>query len=112
MTTFPVSASSTTNPFEAALGRVIERLQLVVVPKAYRVFPSPDDHLSVRDHVRDVVAILDDWLSEIGDELADNAVSTVDLSCFKDAFLGAVDGNATFAFEQEADALIDGRRAA
>lgn len=101
----------TTNPFEQAKAKLIERLALVVCPKAYRVFPSPADHLNVAQHMRDVAEVIDDWFSFIGDEIAENAVTKVDRRCFEAVVTCAIDGNATYCAEREAEALSEGRAA-
>ena len=98
------------NPFEVARSHLIRRILELQVPNAVRTFPSPAEFKAVADHVRQAAAIFDEWLAAIGHEVRDNASIEIDADVFDGAFVGAVDGNATYACDNAADALIHGRR--
>jgi hypothetical protein len=98
------------NPFEAARLTLIKRLLQLRAPKAYPCAPSPSDHETVADHIREVAEICDEWLAAIGAEVRDNAVTYISAGLFSGSFTGAIDGNETFACTEQAEALIEYRR--
>lgn len=93
------------NPFEAARLQLIKRLLGMSAPKAYPNFPSPADHEGIAAHIREAAEIFDGWLAEIGAEVRDNAVTSISAGLFAGSFMGAVDGNETFACEEQGEAL-------
>ena len=98
------------NPFEAARLTLIKRLLQMRAPKAYPASPSPSDHETVATHLREAAAIFDEWLAAIGAEVRDNAVTYISAGLFSGSFVGAVDGNETWACEEAALALSEYRR--
>jgi hypothetical protein len=104
------TASSPSNPFETARLALIKRLLEMKAPKDYPIYPRNGDHQTIADHIRDAANIFDEWLYAIGREVADNSTNSVDMRLFTAAFLGAVDGNATY--ETETAGLQHGREAA
>jgi hypothetical protein len=104
--------STSNNPFEAARCTLIKALARMPVPAAIGSFPAPNDFIAISDHLYGAAEIFDAWLRDVGHQVSDNASAAVDLTLFDDAFVGAVDGNATFACEQAADALRDQPRVA
>lgn len=92
------------NPLTAARAGLVSEFLRLVLPR-YPKFPAPSDHESVAQHIRDVANIFDRYLAAIGSEVRDNAVTAVDGNLFSGSFLGAVDGNETYAAERQAEAL-------
>jgi hypothetical protein len=84
------STKPPSNPFEAARAALIERLLTLPVPHALG---------EVADHLKDVANICDQWLFAIGGAVAEHVSVDVDMRQFSGAFLGAVDGNATYELE-------------
>lgn len=82
--------SSTQNPFEAARDALIQRLLSLAVPQAIG---------EVSDHLKDAANVFDQWLYAVGSGVADSVSTDVDMRQFQGAFLGAVDGNATYEVE-------------
>lgn len=93
------STTSPANPFEAARQALIARLLALPVPQALG---------EVSDHLRDAANIFDQWLYAVGSGVADHVTVDVDMRSFQGAFLGAVDGNASY----EVDCAVEraGRR--
>jgi hypothetical protein len=98
------------NPFEAARLKLIAALLAMKAPAAFPSFPSPYDHAGVADHLREAAAIFDDWLAAVGHQVRDNAVTYVSADLFSGSFTAAIDGNETYAVEQQAEFLVDERR--
>ena len=91
--------SSTQNPFEAARAALIQRLLSLRVPEAIG---------EVSEHLTETANVFDQWLYAVGSGVADHVTVDVDMRQFQGAFLGAVDGNATW----EVDCVVEqaGRR--
>lgn len=100
----PLPARSS-NPFEAARLKLIAGPLALKAPAAYPSYPLPSDHEGVLSHLREVVAIVDEWHNALGFQLSDNAVTAVDMRSFEGAFSGAIEDNATWQFEREAETL-------
>jgi hypothetical protein len=92
-----LSTTSSKNPFETARRKLIAGLLKIKAPASYPAFPTPSDHEAVAAHIREAAAIFDEWLAAIGSEVRDNAASPIDANLFAGSFLGAVDGNETWA---------------
>lgn len=99
MSTTTLSEARTQNPFRTAKAKLISDLLALTVPNAYPSFPSPADHEGVAGHIREVARIVDGWLAAIGAEVRDNTATSIDSNLFNGSFLGAVDGNETYACE-------------
>lgn len=98
--------STTQNPFEAARAALIQRLLALPVPSAIG---------EVSDHLRDAANIFDQWLYAVGSGVADSVMVDVDMRPFSGAFLGAIDGNASYEVEcvlESVDRYGNPRRAA
>lgn len=93
------------NPFEAARLTLVRMVLEMKAPAAYPNFPSPSDHEGVAAHIRDAAQIFDIWLAAVGAEVRDNAVAAIDANLFSGSFLGAVDGNETYACEAQGESL-------
>lgn len=91
------TTSTPANPFKVARAALIQRLLALPVPEAIG---------EVAEHLRDTANIFDQWLYAVGSGVADHVTVDVDMRQFQGAFLGAVDGNATYEVEcvQEAAA--------
>lgn len=98
------------NPFEAARLKLIAALLAMKTPAAFPSFPGPADHAGVADHLRDAADIFDAWLAAIGGEVRDNATTYVSADLFAGSFTAAIDGNETWACEQQSEFLIAERR--
>jgi len=95
--TVPAAPAPSANPFERARLALIARLLKERAPGAISLRrPRLSEFEAVADHIRDMANIFDEWLREIGSEVADNAHEAVDMRQFTGTFLAAVDGNATF----------------
>jgi len=97
--------TSTKNPFETARRKLIAALLKLQAPEAYPSFPSPCDHEAVAAHLRDAAQIFDEWLSAVGSEVRDNAVTSISSYLFSGSFTGAIDGNETGACTEQSEAL-------
>ena len=82
--------SSAANPFEAARAALIQRLLSLPVPQAIG---------EVSEHLKDAANVFDQWLYAVGSGVADHVTVDVDMRSFQGAFLGAIDGNATYEVE-------------
>ena len=92
-------------PFEEARHQLIIALARLQPPRKLNVFPAPDEFIAVKDHLREVAAVLDEWLALIGHEIKDNAIVNVDARAFVTPFQDAVDG-AMWQCERQADELL------
>lgn len=99
----------TKNPFEAARLALIKALSGMKAPKAYPCAPQPSDHETIADHLREAAAIFDVWLAAVGAEVRDNTTRSVSAGLFSGSFVGAIDGNETFACDEAAEALREER---
>jgi hypothetical protein len=107
----PDTAPNTTSlsrskPLKAAMTTLVSELLGTSLP-AYPVYPQPSDHEGFAAHIRDVAVIFDRYLAAIGAEVRDNATTSIDAGLFAGSFTAAVDGNETWAAEQQASALRD-----
>lgn len=102
--TIPLPARSQ-NPFEAARLALVKRLLELKAPASYPSYPSPADHEGIAAHIREAAEIFDSWLAAIGSEVRGNAVTGIDSNLFSGSFMGAVDGNETYAAEMQGEAL-------
>lgn len=96
--------TTTTNPLRPAMASLISGLLALALPR-YPADPSPSDHEGFAGHIRQAAQLFDDYLAAIGAEVRDNAVTSIDGHMFAGSFLGAVDGNETYACEEQAEAL-------
>lgn len=106
-----ITTQTTQNPFEAEKARLIERLALIVAPKAIRIFPSPDDFMAARDFLRELAEVIDDTIEAIGFEISDNSPYATDPADFNACMSDAV-CNATSACESIAERMSEDRRTA
>lgn len=105
------TALANKNPIETALLVLVKRLLEMKAPRAYPTFPSPDDHLSMKDHLILAAELFDDYLAAIGAEVRDNANCAIDKDLFSGTVMRAIDGNETYALEEAAMAVRGMRRA-
>ncbi len=94
-------------PFEHARHQLIVALARLQPPRAFNIFPAPDEFTAVKDHIRETAMIFDEWLALIGHEVKDNAVTKIDMRAFRSPFTVAVEGSAMWAVECQADALFE-----
>ena len=103
--TLPHSQTKPANPFETARLKLIQALLQLNAPPAYPAYPHPLNHTAVAAHIREAAEIFDYWLAAIGSEVRDNAVTSISAGLFSGSFVGAVDGNETYAAEIQGEAL-------
>lgn len=99
------------NPFEIEKARLLERIALIVAPKAIRIFPTPDDFMAARDFLRELAEVIDDTIEAIGFEVADNSPYNVDQNSFNAVMSGAV-ADAAYECERIGERMIEDRDAA
>ena len=102
--------SPSLNPFEIARAHLIRRLVEIDVPKPFPVRAHSSCFTTVGEHIRDMAIIFDEWLALVGEEIADNSHNPVDMRLFREAFLGAVDGQAIY--ETQCAGLVRDREVA
>lgn len=98
---------SSSNPFETARRKLIARLLAMKAPGALPSFPMPCDFGAAKNHLIEAAGIFDEWLAAIGGELDDNTQASIDMRSFRGAFTDAVDGNASYAFEQASMDVVE-----
>ena len=103
--------ANTTDPFHVAHFKMIERLSLLLTPKAIRAFPGPSDFEAIAQYLREAAEIMDDWSEAIGFQVADNSPYQTDPNDFRAVFSGAVT-DAAYACTSTADRMRDDREAA
>ncbi len=92
------------SPMAKAHRTLVEDLALIAVPH-FDVCPEAEQFEDVADYMLRVAAVCDRWLLEIGQEIKANATEGVDLKDFTEQFRGALEGNATFYCDRNAEAL-------
>lgn len=97
-------------PLEAAKLTLVKDFLALRMP-AYSTFPSPGEHQSFADVIREAAQIFDIWLAAVGAEVRDNATGAIDANLFSGSFEAAIDGNETYACEIAACDVADQRRA-
>ncbi len=91
-------------PIEIAHAAMLAGLARLVVP----VIPADNEpaHFdALGQHMLDVAEVVDDYMTAIGDHLAENATTKIDLSLFAAPLLATIEGNAFFEIENAAAAL-------
>lgn len=104
--------STSNNPFEVARCTLIKALARMPMPAAIGSYPAPSDFTAIASHLYGAAEIFDAWLRDIGHQVSDNASVPLDLTQFDDAFVGGIDGNATWECQRAAEALHTELRAA
>lgn len=90
---------------------LVQELARLNVPH-YGMYPTPAQHEDVADYLLRIAQAMDRHLKEVGREVQENATAiTLDKGCFEGAFVGAIDGNATFECDRAAAALREEYRA-
>lgn len=107
MTTSTVTPIRPANPFETARLALIKKLLEIKTPGSFSVFPIPCEFTAVIDHMREVAGIVDEWCAAIGHEVSDNSSSRVDIDLFRSPMTDAIDGNATWEVEKQAETLLE-----
>jgi hypothetical protein len=109
-TEIPVTALSVpinAHPLAKAHFALVQELARLNVPH-YGMHPTPEQHEDVADYLVRIAQAMDRHLKEVGREVQANALGKhVDGKCFERAFLGAIEGNATFEIDQCAASLRD-----
>ena len=99
------------NPFEVARLALIKKLLAIKAPAGLPSFPQPCDFDAAKNHLIEAAGLFDEWAAAIGDHLADNTSASFDRRSFEQPFTYAIDGNASYAFEQAAEAVLEERDA-
>jgi uncharacterized phosphosugar-binding protein len=93
-----------TTPIEIAHAAMLAGLARLVVP----VIPADNEpaHFdALGQHMLDIAEVVDDYMTAIGDHVAENATVKIDLSLFAAPLLATIEGNAFFEIENAAAAL-------
>lgn len=106
-----ITIHPTPNPFAEAHAKLLERLALLIPPKAIRIFPGPSDFEAARDYLRELAEILDDTVEAIGFQIEDNSPYRVDVNSFNAVMSGAVT-DAAYECERIGEMMRDDREAA
>jgi hypothetical protein len=101
MSTSKVTPIRSQNPLETARLALVKKLLALSVPSVLTDFGA------VNAHMLEAAAIVDEWVASLGNVLADNTTASVDLRSFKEPLTYALDGNATYAFEQAIENEIE-----
>lgn len=107
MSTSTITPIRPQNPFETARLALVKKLLAVKAPGSFSVFPVPQEFTGIIDHMREVAGIVDEWCAAIGHEVADNSSSRVDIDLFRSPMTDAIDGNAMWEIEKQAEAAIE-----
>jgi len=100
-----LSIHSTAHALAKAHIALVQELARLNVPH-YGLDPTPGQHEDVADYLLRIAQAMDRHLKEVGREVQANATSVkIDAKCFDGAFVGAIDGNATFEIDRCAEAL-------
>jgi hypothetical protein len=100
----PQPANRPDNPFAQLQAAYVLEIARLVVP-TIGVNPHPEEFEDAADYLRRFVAVGDRFLKAFGEEISRKATVSMDMTAFEDAFLGAVDGFATFEIDKAASAL-------
>lgn len=107
-TEVPIAALAippTAHPLAKAHFALVQELARINVPH-YSDDPTPDQHEDVADYLLRIAQAMDRHLAEVGREAQANATGVkFDASCFTGAFVGAIEGNATYELDRAADAI-------
>lgn len=72
-------------------------------------FPNPSDFRAVQDDLTVLWEIIDPVIEAIGRHARENTSHSFDLDLFRDQLRGALEGNATYELETQAEAIIEDR---
>lgn len=102
------------NPIAVAYAAMLDELRVLAVPYIH-VNPNPEEFEDVADFGLRVAQCFDRFWKMVGDEAQSNATCNIDMQCFTNVFVQALEGFATFELDREAAALreddVDARRA-
>lgn len=95
---------------ESAFRTFIAGLSRLKAPPAPGMNPTPGFYDSILDHMCEVKALVDNWTSDVGFIVSDNAPMTLDIKLFDRPFSDALEGNALWELERAAMVLRDEHR--
>ena len=102
------------NPIAVAYAAMLDELRVLAVPHIH-VNPEPEEFEDIADFGLRVAQCVDRFWKHVGDEAQSNATCNLDMQCFTNTFVQALEGFATFELDREAAALreddADARRA-
>jgi hypothetical protein len=102
------------NPIAVAYAAMLDQLRVLAIPHLH-VNPEPEEFEDVADFGLRVAQCMDRFWISVGDEAQSNATCNLDMQCFTNVFVGALEGCAAFELDREAAALredeADARRA-
>lgn len=96
------------NPLAVAMGELVRALIAMPVPRI-PIEPEPGDIQDINIFMSDYTKAFDALHKVVGEQLAANVSSKVDMGCFTDVFRDAIDGMASFEVNRAADILRDER---
>jgi hypothetical protein len=99
------------HPLAKAHVALVQELARLHVPH-YGLHATPEQHEDVADYLIRIAQAMDRHLAEVGREVNRNAGVSVDQAPFAGAFLGAIEGNATFECDRAAAAMREDAREA
>jgi len=103
------------NPMAVAYAAMLDQLRTLAVPHI-SVSPDPEQFEDVADFGLRVAQCFDRFWNAVGNEAQSNATCNLDMQCFTNVFVQALEGFATFELDREAAALreddADARQAA
>jgi hypothetical protein len=102
--TEPVPAFDKKNPIAAAYAAMLDQLRVLAVPHLH-VSPDPEEFEDVADFGLRVAQCFDRFWKSVGDDAQSNATCNLDMQCFTNVFVQALEGFATFELDREAAAL-------
>jgi hypothetical protein len=97
------------NPIAVAYAAMLDQLRVLAVPHIH-VNPEPEEFEDVADFGLRVAQCMDRFWAAVGNEAQSNATYKLDMKCFSGAFVGALEGMATFELDREATALREERQ--
>ena|ERR1700689_4968901 len=97
------------NPIAVAYAAMLDQLRTLAVPHI-SVTPDPEEFEDVADFGLRVAQCIDRFWNAVGKEAQSNATCNLDMKCFTNVFVGAIEGMATFELDREAEALREERQ--
>lgn len=93
---------------QAALAVAVQKLADLKLHKI-PMFPDPSDFRKLQDDLTAIWEIIDPLIEAIGQHARENSIAPFDLELFKCQLQSALEGNATYELETQAELLIEER---
>src|ERR1043166_7634564 len=82
-----------------------------ITPSRITINPEPDEFEATAEYIHAVCRVMDEWILRVGQEVQSNASVRIDIDQFRGTFTDAVEGQAIFECEREAETLREDRAA-